>query len=82
MSEFSGRRSSKLLIHAGAITTGSARTDSVVGLYWMISASSVRLTTTPLVKATVFPGSNALAASLRSLCNKREDRPNNGSRLS
>ena len=41
------------MIHAGAITTGSARTDSVVGLYWMISASSVRLTTMPLVKGEV-----------------------------
>src|SRR6516225_7838182 len=59
------------MIHAGAMTTGSARTDSVVGLYWMISASFVRLTTTPLVKATVFPGSNAVAASLRSLRNRR-----------
>ena len=59
------------MIHAGAMTTGSARTNSVVGLYWMISASSVRLTTTPLVRATVFPGSNALAASLRSLRNRR-----------
>ena len=59
------------MIHAGTMTTGSGRTDSVVGLYWMISARSVRLTTAPLVKATVSPGLNALSGSLRSLRNRR-----------
>ena len=47
------------MIHAGTITTGSARTDLAVGLYWMISASPVRATTAPLVIATVSPGLNA-----------------------
>ena len=59
------------MIQAGAITTGSARTDLVVGLYWMTSASRVRATTAPLVSATVSPGVNAFAASLRSLRRRR-----------
>ena len=59
------------MIQAGAITTGSALTDFVVGLYWMISASGVRATTAPLVKATVSPGLKAFSASLRSLRMRR-----------
>ena len=55
------------MIHAGTMTTGSARTDPVLGSYWMISARPVRATTAPLVTATVSPGAKALAAALRSL---------------
>jgi hypothetical protein len=52
------------MIQAGAITTGSAQTDLVVG---PTSASRGRATTAPLISATVSPGLNAFAAPLRSL---------------
>ena len=43
------------MIQAGTISTGSANTVSVVGLYWISSISSLRNTTSPGVMATSSP---------------------------
>ena len=44
------------MIHAGTISSGSARTVGVVGSYWISSISRLRNTTWPGVSATVSPG--------------------------
>ena len=49
------------MIHAGTISTGSGRTVSVVGVYWISSISSLRQTTRPGVTATCTPGLKASA---------------------
>src|SRR6185437_13283965 len=43
------------MIQAGTISTGSANTVSVAGLYWISSISSLRNTTSPGVMATSSP---------------------------
>ena len=48
------------MIHAGTISTGSARTSAVVGAYWMSSISRLRIDDLRRsVTATFTPGSKA-----------------------
>ena len=47
------------MIQAGTMSTGSACTDGVVGVYWISSISSLRNTTLPGVTATFLPTSNS-----------------------
>jgi hypothetical protein len=53
------------MIQAGTMTTGSGRTRSVAGAYWMISARRVRFTMSPGVTATVSPNLECFQASGR-----------------
>ena len=43
------------MIHAGTISTGSGRTFSVVGAYWISSIRRLRNTTLPGLTATLTP---------------------------
>ena len=53
------------MIHAGTISTGSAKTSSVVGAYWINSISRLRKITAPGVTATSLPGAEPLGAERR-----------------
>ena len=53
------------MIQAGTISTGSATTCSVAGLYWMSSISSLRKTTSPGVTARSLPTSRPSAGGSR-----------------
>ena len=69
------------MIHAGMMSTGSAKTVGVAGEYWINSTSSLRITTLPGVAATSRPSTNfsvplgPLPSSVRSMSSNQWPKP-------